>query len=339
MILAIGTYTEMLSPNFGGHGEGILLYSFDPQQGSLKHISTTESRNPSYLAYNKNRRMLYSVEEVSAGSEGMLNAWRINHDHSLSLVGRQLISGGLACHVAMIGDSFIGVACYEDGVVLLYPIKEDGNLGMCVDMHKHRGSSTNPERQEGPHAHQIYPVSEKHFYVCDLGIDKVMKYEINKSKMICEKGIPIPNGNGPRHLVKHPTEDLLFVMNELNVKVSMLFQDELYKDFPTLENSKSGSAIRIHPNGKYIYAGNRGSGLISLCRYEHKEKNLEVIEHFPCAGETPREFQLTPDGSWLLVAYQDSDQIEIFAIDPFTGRLSKHKIYKIKSPVCLQFLT
>ena len=43
---------------------------------------------------------------------------------------------------------------------------------------------------------------------------------------------------------------------------------------------------------------------------------------YQATGSHPRNFNITPNGRWLLVACRDTDAIEIYALDPATGLLS-----------------
>lgn len=64
---------------------------------------------------------------------------------------------------------------------------------------------------------------------------------------------------------------------------------------------------------------------------------LVDIDHNFTGGATPRNFTLTPDGNWLLVANQNGDCIAIFAIDKETGNLTDTgKRIEIGTPVCVR---
>ncbi|MEM7419713.1 MAG: beta-propeller fold lactonase family protein [Pseudomonadota bacterium] len=55
-------------------------------------------------------------------------------------------------------------------------------------------------------------------------------------------------------------------------------------------------------------------------------------------GKAPRNFNLDPSGRFSLAAAQNSDKINVFAIDQETGKLTptKHRV-KIPKPVCIRF--
>jgi 6-phosphogluconolactonase len=57
-----------------------------------------------------------------------------------------------------------------------------------------------------------------------------------------------------------------------------------------------------------------------------------------CGGVQPRNFDLTPDGAWLVCAHQGSDSIVSFRVDSTSGRLAllSGKI-TVAQPVCILF--
>jgi 6-phosphogluconolactonase len=55
-------------------------------------------------------------------------------------------------------------------------------------------------------------------------------------------------------------------------------------------------------------------------------------------GQVPRNFAISPDGQFLLVANQESDNIIVFKRDKETGKLSPTGgEIKVSMPVCLIF--
>jgi 6-phosphogluconolactonase len=100
-----------------------------------------------------------------------------------------------------------------------------------------------------------------------------------------------------------------------------------------------GSAdIHISPNGKYLYASNRGdANSIAIFTIDPLTGKLTVKGFQPTLGKTPRNFIIDPTGHWLLVANQDGSNVVIFKIDPQTGLLNPTgKQLSIPAPVCLK---
>jgi len=65
---------------------------------------------------------------------------------------------------------------------------------------------------------------------------------------------------------------------------------------------------------------------------------LTFIQQVSTGGKGPRNFAITPDGLYIFVAHQESDNIVIFKRNTKTGMLAftGEKI-EVGSPVCLVF--
>lgn len=65
---------------------------------------------------------------------------------------------------------------------------------------------------------------------------------------------------------------------------------------------------------------------------------LALVEIVPSGGKTPRNFDLSPDGRWLVCVHQDSEDVNVFRVDAATGRLTRtpHSA-KVSMAVCVLF--
>ncbi|MFC2449576.1 MAG: lactonase family protein, partial [Prevotella denticola] len=55
-------------------------------------------------------------------------------------------------------------------------------------------------------------------------------------------------------------------------------------------------------------------------------------------GSHPRNFVITPNGKYLLVACRDADRIQVFSRDKFTGQLhDTRQDIRLSRPVCIRF--
>jgi len=97
------------------------------------------------------------------------------------------------------------------------------------------------------------------------------------------------------------------------------------------------AAIRLSPDGKFIYASNRGDDSIAVFRIKEDSAGLILAGIYPTKGKTPRDFAFSPDGRFLYAANQDSDSIEVFSVQ---DGILEHtgKSVKIPSPTCILFL-
>src|SRR5215472_10686665 len=154
MRVYIGTYPQ-------GKSEGIYQFDFDPATGRVgKARLAGQAASPPFLAIHPGGKLLYSVGEIADADgtkQGAVNAFSIDAaSGDLTLLNQQPSRGVGPCHVNLDRSGrFVLVANYRSGSVAVLPIDERGLLQPASDFVQHAGSSINPERQEGPHAHSV----------------------------------------------------------------------------------------------------------------------------------------------------------------------------------------
>src|SRR5690606_819184 len=134
--------------------------------------------NPTFLALHPHKPLLYSVSEVRE-PKGSVTAFSIDPANGkLTELNKQSTQGGGPCHVSVDPSGRVAVAAnYGGGSICSFPINEDGSLGEAATFVQHEGSSTDPRRQEGPHAHSAnFDSQGRYVVVCDLGLDKLLVY-------------------------------------------------------------------------------------------------------------------------------------------------------------------
>ena len=375
-ILYVGTYTEIVTGDFGGHGKGISCYEFDAVNGELNLLNTQFQVNPSYLSIasimhsnneleNKSSKYLFAVSEVLASKKPVLHTYTINDNYSLSLIDTKTIEGGCPCHIHYFqnkeGQSYTATACYETGNLVIHNINveatADLNLHEPINIY-HKGSSQHPSRQTQAHAHcACFDIVSNKLLVCDLGLDQVKVYSLQKNNdsfnAIEQQIITLPAGSGPRHICFDDNYAYGFIINELTGSVTIIKHSAEKKEYeingtfdtrvPLSESSINtdlgGAAIRVSACGKFIYTSMRSDNTIRLFVFDPITESLSFIASYPTEGLTPRDFTIDATGKWLLVAHQDSDTISIFNVNSYNGTLSFHKtVNNIESPVCLAWL-
>lgn len=351
LLVYVGTYTT-------GKSEGIYLYRMNLSSGELTHVTTTRGVvNPSFLTLDPQRRYLYAVNEVTdfgGKPGGAVSAFAINRKTGeLQFLNQQPSFGGAPCYVTVDRTGrFVLVANYVGGNVSVFSIERDGGLGGVTDVDQHHGSSVNPNRQNGPHAHSIVlDQANRYAYSCDLGTDKIMIYRFDSKKGTLtanqQPWVQVKPGAGPRHFTFHPSGRYGYVMNELDATVTAFTCDSAKgtlkeaQTVPTLPEGFSemntSADIHVSPFGKFLYGSNRGHNSIVVFEIEERTGKLRFIEHTATEGRTPRNFAIDPTGTFLLAANQDSDTIVTFRLDPATGRLKPTDyVTEVPSPVCLK---
>ena len=349
----VGTYT-------GPKSKGIYSFVMDTADGRLKSEGLAgEVASPAYLAVHPSGRFLYASNELDsfAGKKsGAVSAFAVDKKTGkLTLLNQQPSGGRGPCYVTVdpAGKNVL-VANYSSGSVASFPVAADGKLGDAAATIQHTGSGPDRGRQEGPHAHSINVDAAGRFAVAaDLGVDKLFVYRFDPAKGSLVANDPpagsVAPGSGPRHFAFHPDGRHAYVINELtstvtgfdyDAKVGTLREVQTLSALPADWSGKSWAAhILVHPNGRFLYASNRGHDSIAIFGIDEKTGRLTVVGHEPTQGKNPRNFGIDPSGTWLLVANQDSGSLVLFRIDAKTGKLEDSKLKaEAPSPVCVRFV-
>lgn len=228
-------------------------------------------------------------------------------------------------------------------------------------------------RQRWPHSHCVVtePYDRRLHFVTDLGLDKVFCYELDTSngKLVLKAEVALPPGRGPRHLLFHPRVRTAYVVNELDSTVSALtFTAKEYGPIPEAENSDDPAAtlsqlctlstlpedfqgrgfitpggawkaeshtseLRLSPDGKFLYVGNRGHDSIAVFAVDEAAGGaLSMVAVTPSGGRTPRNFNFDASGRYLIVGNQDSDNMSVFKRDAELGTIELIHQVALPSP-------
>lgn len=351
----IGTYTEPIRFGTGeileGKGEGIYKAEFHQETKKLVVTGVIPGvKNPSYLAVNPEKTMVYGVNELKeyeGEASGSISSFRIlNDEGDLELVSRLSTHGQDPCHVAICGNGRqVVVSNFMTGSVCAYEAATDGRLKE-TSFVQHEGNSVHPVRQKGPHAHSCIPIpGTNRVMIPDLGLDKLMVYEVSEGgKLIFreEETYSCLPGSGPRFGEFYQEKDLLYVINELGSAISVL---QYNRDTGRLAGIQQISTLPVPcenicadlhmtPDRAFLYASNRGHDSITCYRILEDGK-LEWVSNVPCGGKTPRNFAIDKNGGFLLVGNQDTDEIVVFQIDRQTGHLMEISRTPVPTPVCV----
>jgi 6-phosphogluconolactonase len=356
-LMYVGTYTTQQS-------KGIYAYRFQASGKFTPLGLVAETGNPTFLVVDHNQRFLYAANEISTYEgkpAGSISAFAIDAaSGQLKLLNKVSSGGPGPCHVSLDRTGkWLFAANYNGGSLAMFPVHEDGSLGEASAFIQHQGSSVDPQRQTGPHAHSAYVSPDNRFVLAaDLGLDHVMVYRLDAAKGTLTANQPpfvaLAPGSGPRHLAFGKDGKSVYVLSEMLATVSG-FQynaaagslDQFHRGAQKQTISmlpgdytgpKSGAEIAVHPNGKFLYASNRGHDSIAIFRIDSSNGALTAAVRVSTQGKTPRNFASDPTGAFLLAANQDSGSIVVFHIDQATGALTPSgDVLNVASPVCIVF--
>jgi 6-phosphogluconolactonase len=364
-LVYVGTYSEPILFGTGqvvqGLGKGIHAFRFDAGTGALEPAGVSEGvRNSSYLAFDPARKFLYCVnefKEYQGKASGAVSAFRIDPETgALAFLNTVASHGTDPCHLMVdrTGRCVI-VANFASGSVAVLPIAADGSLKEASCVIQHEGSSVDPKRQKGPHAHAVeIDAANRTVFVPDLGCDSVFIYALD-----AERGVLTPNphqpsvktkpGAGPRQLALHPNGRFAYLINELNSTMTAYAYDAgqgTLSGLQTLstlpEGFSGGSAcaeVQVAPSGRFLYGSNRGHDSIVIYALDPERGTMTLTGHESTRGATPRNFTLSPKGDFLAAANQDSNNVVLFRVDPQKGTLAPTgSVVEAGTPICVKFL-
>lgn len=349
----IGTYTT-------GKSEGIYSFKFDPSSGSLEPLGVAAKiGTPAYLAVSRDNSLLYSIADsglIDGKPAGAVAAFKIDKvTGALELLNQQPANSLVSCHINVdASNKYLFAANYKQGLLSVFPLKSDGSIGPILNTIHHQGTGANPERQEMPHTHFVSVTPEgKYLCAVDLGIDRIMAYELNMSNgaLTFSESLTaaIEPGRGPRHMVFHPNRKFAYVVNELISSVAAMEYDSAKPGFKqlqyisTLPESFDGqsacAAIKISADGRFLYASNRGHDSIAIFSIDQNTGRLTPVDYASTLGKHPRDFEIDPTGKFLVATNMDSDSLILFSIDGESGRIKPTgTVFEVPDPICVKFV-
>ncbi len=343
MTFYIGTYTQK-EGHVDGKAVGIYKMTFDPATLELRVSDTiTGMTNPSYVALSPDRNTIYAVNETDPGLFQAYDLRKESFGQRQGSVG----TGAIApCHISVDKAGKLAVvANYAGGMVSVFPLPlTDQTTPQLIQLPKVTKSSP---RQDDSHPHSsIISPDERFVYVANLGTDRVMIYQYDQTqRKLVPAAVPffeMPDGTGPRHMAFSSDGKILYVVGELNntVAVMQVSENGSFQQLQSLSTLPASfqepstiADVHLSKDGKFLYASNRGHNSIAVFKIDNTGA-LESIGHVDTHGKTPRNFHITNDGNWMLVANQDTGNVALF--DLRKGDLPVFvKSVEVGTPVCV----
>ena len=226
--------------------------------------------------------------EAEVSSDFMVEGYAEYSLVSGSLIGSvSPTRGKIVCHFCR-DSSDIYAANYGDGTICRITPEGSHVIGHAPSDDIPLG--INRTRQERTHVHQcILSPDKKYVLVCDLGLDCVFVYDREMNEVSYAK---IPAGHGARHAVFSPDGTTLYVLGEMEASISeFTWNDGLLRYVSTVSMrsgaeaafpEEGGAAIIISPDGRHLYATDRGCDTIA--HFKRSELGLELVSLTPCGG-------------------------------------------------------
>ncbi len=351
---AQSTYVFVGSYNVNKEENGIYVFKLDPITSELKEVTTAKNvLNPSYLTISPNGKYVYACTDTRTPNAGSVSSFEFNpKNKSLTFINSEKSGGENPAYISVHKNGkWLVNANYTGGSFAVHSVSEDGKISPIVQDFSFTEGSINKERQEGSHVHSCFFSPNFDFVLLpDLGADKIRCYQFDSKRKqpLQEAAAPFTKttlGSGPRHMAFHPNGKLAYCVEELagfvtvykynNGKLDPIQRIATHPD--TIKEGFSGSDIHISPDGRFLYASNRGEeNNIAIFAIE-KDGTLKTVGYQSTFGKTPRVFAMDSKGNFLIAANQSTGNVVVFKRDPVTGLLEKSgNEMNVKNASCVQ---
>lgn len=300
--LAIGPRRRFLYAAIRSTG-AVATFGIDPKTGSLKKVATTNVvANPVYITVDQ--------------------------------TGRYLLT------------TYYGAA-----KVAIYAIGADGIVVGKPTFVGRTGKNPHSIVISRPHRSLKSGRTNRFVYVPNTGADQILQYRFDAKTgtltALQPAAVKTAKRSGPRHFFCHPKMPFAYCCNEKGSSVTGFSLDPetgRLKAFQTLTTLPKGFAggnsnadIEITPDGRFLYASNRGHDSLAMYAIDQETGRLTALGQVP-TEETPREFNIDPTGRFVFSAGQRSGKMRGYRIQS-SGRLQPLKAYTVgRGPAWVLFL-
>ena len=302
----VGSYTA----DMGGTAVGISALG-STADGSLEYLGTAaRAASPAYLAAHDD--LVYATSEAA----GTVEAYRRGDGFSLELVATAEAGGTSPCHVARYGETLVA-SCYVDGrlgVLAATPLA----LTQVLEGQNRAEAEAEPAAhaphpaQDGPHAHATFALDATTILSADLGTDQIHVHTLADGVLVRTRSVALPAGTGPRDFLRHPSGRVL-VLGELGLTITALNDRLDVVDSVRLAGAEHGdhaAALSTSADGRFVYAGLRGSNRISIV--DITGAAMTPAGFVDAEGDWPRHHLV--DGDLMHVAHERSSSVASFRI-------------------------
>jgi len=351
------TYIFLGSYNRDLTAEAIQVYQLDTIKGKLTKITSAKNIiNPSYLTVSPNGRYLYACTDTKTPNAGSVSSFEFNPENkTLTFLNKQSSGGENPVYVSVHKNGkWLVNANYTEGSVSVHPLLENGKIDSIAQNFQYTDGSINKERQTKSHVHSaVFSPQNDYLFLPDLGADKIRCYGFDETQKqpLTETKVPFTKTDleaGPRHFTFHPNQKFGYCIEEMAGAISVYaYQSGTLKPIQHInthpDKIKEGfesSDIHISPDGKFLYATNRGKEN-NIAIFSIDENGLlKNIGYQSTLGNHPRVFALDSSGKFLVATNVNSGNVVVFKRNSKTGLLKKvGKEVKMDNVSCVQIKT
>lgn len=343
------------SYNWDKGSEAVYVYELDNKTGKLTKVaSSSDVINPGYITVSSDGKYIYASSDAKTPNYGTVSSFAFDAEKkSLTFLNQQKTGGENPVYVNVDkSGKWLINATYNQVTISVFPLLENGKIDSIAQHFKFtEGSGVNPTRQEKSHTHSaIFSPDFKTVLFADLGADKILQYPFDSTKkqpLIDNQStfINTKPGSGPRHITFSKNGKLVYSIEELAGMISVYdFSENNLKEIQRIATHPDkitegfeSSDVHISPDGKFLYATNRGKeNNIAIFKVLNDGK-LESIGYKKTGGKHPRTFAIDETGKFIIVTNVNSQDVTVFRRNLETGMLKKvGKPVKINPPTCVK---
>ena len=337
--MIVGTYTN-------GTSKGIYTLNFDLNSGKAVMLDSFQLANPSFLTPSADGKRIYAVSEMNDKTAALSALSFDRTTGKLQMLNQALTHGEDPCYIATNGQIAL-TANYSGGSMSVFRIGENGQLQGEASLFKGNIGGPDPLRQNAPHIHCAYFTPDGHYIrATDFSADRILRFELKEDGSVVplKEAVKIAADSGPRHLTFSPNGKYVYLISELSGHVTAFsYNNGSLKQIQSIDadaaDARGSADIHISPDGRFLYASNRLKQ-DGICIFAiDPAKGTLTQTGYQLTGIHPRNFNITPNGKYLLVACRDSNVIQVFERNAETGQLTDtRQNIVIDKPVCIQFI-
>ncbi len=374
----VGTFTyaqgESIPADFGENHQpshGLYGFTIDPATGVPGPVRLVEETgNPAHLIVHSNRRFLYVCHGQSTlvNQQSPITAYAIEGDKLREL--NTVLSGGTGPSHGVVdktGRNLLTVNFSSSSVVSIR-INSDSSLGERTALIGNPpgtkvpppllpGETRAPANSGGVTAVQTKPHcvvlsgSERYALVAEIEANRcsIFRFDADAGSLTLHGTASAAQGAGPRHLAFDPSYRFLYTADEGDSTITAWRWNEQNGELTAMQQLPTAPAgfaksnhpahVAVHPNGRFVYVSNRGSGTLAGYRIDRKTGALTALPDTPLASKSCWCFDIDRTGAWLLAAIQTGDCVQAFRINPVTGALKPSaQNLTVPLPVCLRIV-
>jgi 6-phosphogluconolactonase len=343
-----------------GDGQGIHVAEWNPSAGTLSNLRLAFPANqPSFMfaAQRGGQRFLFSGHQPRP-DQAALSSFHAGASGDLKLINTITVPDQEESFIQIVVDRTcrtLVAASYRTSKVRSFRISEDGHLSNPISEFELTGHGPNARRQTTAHAHgAAIPPDNQFALVNDLGSDRIMTYKMDPATATLTPNhtpyFAAAPGSGPRHIAFHPNGKWAYCICELNSTITFLKWDSnagvltLAETTPTLPEgvdvarNRAGEVVIDHA-GRFLYACNRGAAEELLAYSIGHGGHLSLVCRVPIGGREARHFAIAPNGKFLVVAEQFTNNVHVFSRSQQDGKLQDTgNKYPVDLASCIVFI-